>query len=116
MGLPVKARQALFEQLQRLSTLTKLEAPDQVISIIQDMMRATWFRIDAHDVLTLTSCGSRPGDPAADVLFALAFGEFLKVVDTDLSALGCSLSGQRMPLNIHGLTLDQTRLLARLPG
>ena len=85
---PAKARQALFEQLQRLSTLTKLEAPDQVISIIQDMMRATWFRIDTHDVLTLTSCGSRPGDPAADVLFALAFGEFLKVVDSDLSALG----------------------------
>ena len=84
MGMPSQAANALCEQLHRLAILPDPGATDQVTALIQDIMRSTWFRIDTHDILTMTFCGTRPGDPAADLLFALAFGEFLKVLDKDL--------------------------------
>ena len=88
MGMPPKAATALCHQLHRLSILPELGATDQVTALVQDIMRSTWFRIDTHDILTMTFCGTRPGDPAADLLFALAFGEFLKVLDKDLHLEG----------------------------
>ena len=84
MGMPAQAANALCEQLHRLAILPDIGATEQVTALIQDIMRSTWFRIDTHDILTMTFCGTRPGDPAADLLFALAFGEFLKVLDNDL--------------------------------
>ena len=88
LGLPAKAIEALYEQLHKLSILTTIGVPAQLMAQIQDIMTATWFRIDMHAVLTLTACGTRPGDPAADLLFALAFGEFLRVISDDVSRHG----------------------------
>ena len=51
-------------------------------------MRATWFRIDTHAVLTMTACGTCPGDPAADMLLALAFGEYLRSLERTLAQAG----------------------------
>ena len=56
--------------------------------MVQDMMRATWFRIDTHAVLTMTACGTCPGDPAADMLLALAFGEYLRSLERTLAQAG----------------------------
>ena len=88
MGMPPQAVVAMREQLERLSILATLKAPNQVSSIVQDMMRSTWFRIDTSDILTLTQCGSRPGDPAADILFALSFGEFLRAIGEEIKEQG----------------------------
>ena len=78
MGLPEAAVVELRTQLEKLAILPQLEAPGQVQAYVQDMMQATWFRIDNHTQLTWTRCGTRPGDPAADMLFALSFGAFLR--------------------------------------
>ncbi|CAE7807482.1 unnamed protein product [Symbiodinium sp. CCMP2592] len=88
MGLPPEAVVALRQQLQCLAILPSLGTPAQVVAMVQDMMRATWFRIDNHAIITMTACGTRPGDPAADMLFALAFGEFLKSLDSTLALEG----------------------------
>ncbi|CAE7364014.1 unnamed protein product [Symbiodinium sp. CCMP2592] len=98
MGLPPAAIIALKERLQGLAILPELGTPAQVVAMVQDMMRATWFRIDTHSILTMTACGTRPGDPAADMLFALAFGEFLKSLDSTLGQAGLHPSLPEAPL------------------
>ena len=84
MKLPPHAVQELHRTLSNLAVLSDLGASEQVQAQIQDAMQGTWFRIDAHELLTWTRCGTRPGDPAADILFALSFSVFLHRVQCSL--------------------------------
>ena len=110
MGLPAAAIQALLEQLQQLAILPSLRTSNQVVAMVQDIMRATWFRVDTHSILTLTSCGTRPGDPAADMLFALAFGEYLKSLQRAIRQAGLE------PVDPEPVSLLTTLPLVRPPG
>ena len=58
------------------------------------MLQGTWFRLDLDTVLTLTHCGTRPGDGLADMFFGFAFGAYLKAADRALQDRGLDT---RMP-------------------
>ncbi|CAE7459588.1 unnamed protein product, partial [Symbiodinium sp. CCMP2456] len=92
LGLPSSAITELAQQLRTLSILPDFGANAHLASIVQDMLSATWFTIGINDVITLTRKGSRPGDPAADVIFSLVFAAFVKTVDGRLQTEGLAPS------------------------
>ena len=91
LGLPPEAMSELVGQLQKLAILPQFGASDHLSAIVEDMLRATWFTIGVSDVITLTRKGSRPGDPAADVIFSLVFAAFVRQVEQRLFEQGLLL-------------------------
>ena len=73
LGMPPQALQELTAKLESITALERGEATPHLQAILSDLFRGTWFRMDACAALTMTFRGSRPGDPAADMLFALSF-------------------------------------------
>ena len=49
-----------------------------LVAVVQDMLSATWFRLATHPQLVATAKGTRPGDSAADLLFAFALAAYFK--------------------------------------
>ena len=91
LGLPPEAMSELVSQLQKLAILPQFGASDHLSAIVEDMLRATWFTIGVGEVITLTHKGSRPGDPAADVIFSLVFAAFVRQVEHRLLEKGLLL-------------------------
>ena len=52
--------------------------PPHVESIVKDMFRGAHFTMDAVDRPVLSTKGTRPGDPVADVIFNMIFGLIMK--------------------------------------
>ena len=69
---------SLPSNFDAVAALPDMGASPHLVSLIQDLFHATWFRMDFGDTLTYTSRGTRPGDPAADILFALSFAAFIR--------------------------------------
>ena len=86
LQLPPKALTELKHHLQQLALLPTLNAPEHLTALINDLFRGSWFRISGSALLTVTKRGTRPGDPAADVLFSLSLSALLKSVASDLSS------------------------------
>ncbi|CAE7407103.1 unnamed protein product [Symbiodinium microadriaticum] len=86
MKLPPQAIVELKRHLQQLALLPRLSAPEHLTALVNDLFRGSWFRISGSALLTVTKRGTRPGDPAADVLFSLTLSAFLKSIATDLEA------------------------------
>ena len=76
LQLPPKALCELRHHLQQLALLPKLQTSDHLTALISDLFRGSWFRISGSALLTVTKRGTRPGDPAADVLFSLTLSAF----------------------------------------
>ncbi|CAE7240749.1 unnamed protein product [Symbiodinium microadriaticum] len=91
LGLPPEAMPELARQLRTLAILPQFGASDHLAAIVEDMLSATWFTIGVSDVITLTHKGSRPGDPAADVIFSLVFAAFVRQVEQHLFEQGLLL-------------------------
>ncbi|CAE7409934.1 unnamed protein product [Symbiodinium sp. CCMP2456] len=87
LGLPPSAMEELTRQLRTLAILPDFGASEHLAAVVNDMLQATWFTIGFNDVVTLTRKGSRPGDPAADVIFSLVFAAFVKSVEARLKDL-----------------------------
>ncbi|CAE7805943.1 unnamed protein product [Symbiodinium microadriaticum] len=88
IGIPPTALEELAEQLRRVAALPSMGASPHLVRLIQDLFHATWFRMDFDDVLTCTSRGTRPGDPAADILFSLSFAAFIRHTEQTLRERG----------------------------
>ncbi|OLP91297.1 hypothetical protein AK812_SmicGene27032 [Symbiodinium microadriaticum] len=84
LGLPPCAAEELVSQLHKIAILPSYGASDHLLEAIADLLHATWFTITASDIITLTRKGTRPGDPAADVVFSLVFAAFVKEVECQL--------------------------------
>ena len=57
-------------------------------SALADWHRGSWFMVRGSDRCTMPLVGVRPGDPPADVVFAVAFTAFLKLLNAELEARG----------------------------
>ena len=88
LQLPPKALIELKQHLQQLALLPAFSASEHLTALINDLFRGSWFRISGSALLTVTKRGTRPGDPAADVLFSLSLSALLKSVAGDLSSAG----------------------------
>ena len=88
LGLPPCAMAELVRQLNNVAILPAYGASPHLEALIHDMLQATWFRVDMSDWITLTHRGTRPGDPAADVLFSLVFAAFVRMLEPILDSHG----------------------------
>ena len=81
-----------MRQLRNIAVLPQYGAGPHLEALIEDMLHATWFRVDLSDWITLTGKGTRPGDPAADVLFSLVFAALVRTLEPLLEAKGLAPS------------------------
>ena len=71
-------------QMHKLPALAQARVSPHQSAQVQSMLQATWFEIKGCPAtMTHTSCGTRPGDSIADLLYAFIMARFLK----DLRAL-----------------------------
>ena len=94
LHLPPASVTELRDHLARLATVTQSGCSDHLRRVATDVLQGTWFRLDQDTVLTLTHCGTRPGDGLADMFFGFAFGAYLKAADRALQDRGLDT---RMP-------------------
>ena len=78
LSLPPRAIDELKAHLQNLAILPSLQADGHLIAAVNDLFRGSWFRISGSALVTVTKRGTRPGDPAADVLFSLTLAAMMK--------------------------------------
>jgi hypothetical protein len=57
-------KQILFEEIQ---------VPMNLAEVVREWQRLAWFMVDGSQSVFVHNIGVQPSDPAADVLFALAF-------------------------------------------
>ena len=80
LGLPPAALAELQTQLASLTALDQAGASTHLMALLSDAMQGTFFRLELDNLVYATKRGTRPGDPAADILFAfLLSGYFRKV-------------------------------------
>ena len=79
-GLPVTE---LIEVLQLPCLLEKLQAPQFLVKLIQDLHTDTWMYVPGAQVPIVTKKGTRPGSPLADCIFHVLMTDIAK----DLNAL-----------------------------
>ena len=78
LQLPSTAIQELKDHLLRACELAKAGVTPHTRALISDMFRGSWFRLSGDSLLTVTHRGARPGDPAADILFAFTLTAFVR--------------------------------------
>ena len=88
LELPPEAMQELYHKLGTLAALPELKAGDHLQSVVADLLSGTWFRLDARALITVTTRGTRPGDPLADCLFALTLSSYLRAASLQLDREG----------------------------
>ena len=88
LRLPPAALSELKAHLEGLATVPRSGCGEHLQRIATDVLQGTWFRLDKDVALTLTHCGTRPGDGLADLFFGFAFSAYLRAADEALSAAG----------------------------
>ena len=84
LGVPAHAFIELREQLARLASLADCGCSEHAIALASEMLTGTWFRLDHFPQLVSTAAGVRPGDPLADVFFAVSFSAYVRAVQETL--------------------------------
>ena len=84
LGVPLSALPELVEKLQTAEHLATAGVGRHMQAQLADLLRGTWFRLDGCSTLVLTTRGSRPGDPLADILFAFSFAAYLRAAEKAL--------------------------------
>ena len=88
LGVPAAAFTELKSQLARIAILSESGCTPHTVAMMREVFVGTWFRLDHSVPLVSTAAGVRPGDPLADVLFALSFSAYTKVVQDALEHAG----------------------------
>ena len=88
LGVPAEAIGELRSKLEGMSILAENGCEPHLVAILREVFAGTWFRLDCHAPLVATSAGVRPGDPLADVLFAVSFSAYTRAVQCALRAAG----------------------------
>ena len=87
LGVPPEAYTAeLKQQLEQLAVLVEQDFSPHAVELTKELFTGTWFRMDFYAPLALTEAGVRPGDPLADLFFALSFSAYVRSVQTALEA------------------------------
>ncbi|CAE7561232.1 CFDP2 [Symbiodinium sp. CCMP2456] len=98
LGVPASAYGELRDHLSRLAFLADCGCSAHAVALAKEVFTGTWFRLDQHAPLVATAAGVRPGDPLADIMFAMSFSAYVRSVQealgqrslhTDLPASAC---------------------------
>eukprot|EP00438_Fugacium_kawagutii_P006388 Skav214721 [mRNA] locus=scaffold2250:240981:245369:- [translate_table: standard] len=112
-GLSPGLKSMILANAQEASALTQSHASEHLTYVIRAMHRFTWFVCEQErDRVALTTRGSRPGDPIADVLFNLVMSRAMTQIEEKLrehDLLECfSLDKDKpMPFRCHGTIQTQ---------
>ena len=88
LGLPGEALQELQEKLQQTAELVRGGASAHLIAAVAALFKGTWFKLDACATrLVLTRRGTRPGDAAADVLYAFCVSAYMRCNEAAIAAI-----------------------------
>ena len=88
LGLPSQATCELRALLQRAAATSPLAGKQHLNAMLRDLLTATWFKFEASLMVSVTHKGTRPGDPAADVLFAFTLSALFRAIDSSLESQG----------------------------
>ena len=88
LGLPPPATCELRDLLQKAAATSPLAGHQHLTALLRDLLSATWFKFEASQLVAVTHKGTRPGDPAADVLLAFTLSALFRGIDTCLSDHG----------------------------
>ena len=84
LGLPAQATCELRDLLQKAASASPLAGQEHLSAMLRDMLTATWFKFEASSLVAVTHKGTRPGDPAADVLFAFTLSSLFQAIESSL--------------------------------
>ena len=87
-GLPPQATCELRDLLRTAPTTSPLAGQEHLSAMLRDMLTATWFKFEASSLVAVTHKGTRPGDPAADVLFAFTLSSLFRAIESCLETNG----------------------------
>ena len=77
-----------------IATMTEFRPKDQpwgdFLGRLQGILDSTWFVITGSSRVVVTGKGSRPGDPLADILFALVAQQVLRVTEDSIVQQGAA--------------------------
>jgi hypothetical protein len=89
LGMSTEAARSISDEIDLGRTaLARHGVPEGWRSALADWHRGSWFMVRGSRRCILPSLGVRPGDPPADVVFAIAFAAFLKLLNAELAARG----------------------------
>ena len=70
LDLPESAAEELVGLLDSVSLLRRAGASEHMERVVREMHESTWFTVQDGIEVVATLCGSRPGDPFGDFIFA----------------------------------------------
>ena len=88
LGLPEQATCELRDLLHRAAETSPLSGHQHLTAMLRDLLTATWFKFEASLLVAVTHKGTRPGDPAADVLFAFTLSALFRAIESSLATQG----------------------------
>ena len=88
LGLPAQELCELREMLQLAAASSPLAGQEHLKALLRDLLSATWFKFEASHLIAVTHTGTRPGDPAADVLFAFTLSALFHAINDSLESHG----------------------------
>ena len=88
LDLPPAAIDELRHKLSQVLLLEEAGVSEHSRILISDLFQGTFFRLTTDSIVTLTGRGTRPGDPAADLLFAFTLSAYVKSALVALEAQG----------------------------
>ncbi len=89
LGVSEVAAQALSDSIESgVTALSRHGLAEGWRSALADWRRGSCFMVRGSDRCTMPLVGVRPGDPPADVAFAVAFTGFVKFFNAELEARG----------------------------
>ena len=86
LGVPAAAHAELRRVLGALASLADCSDSSHAAALTREISTGTWFRLDRSAPLVATSAGVRPGDPLADLFFAVSFSAYVSAVQAALVA------------------------------
>ena len=86
LGLPPAAAAELRDKLSGILLLEQAGVSAHARALVADLFQGTYFRLTTGTAVTLTRRGTRPGDPAADLLFAFTLSAYIDVAVKALKA------------------------------
>ena len=86
LGVPSAAQAELRQVLESIASLADCRASGHALAPTREVFTGTWFRLDRNAPLVATAAGVRPGDPLADLFFAVSFSAYVSAVQTALQS------------------------------
>ena len=84
LGVPPSAFEELRSLLAGIASLADCCDSEHALALTREVFTGTWFRLDRSAPLVATAAGVRPGDPLADLLFAVSFSAYISAVQATL--------------------------------